>query len=636
MAGELCETNNYTFSYRDPQTATSCGNVCNIVWGQWQHSGELANDWFGVAKNYLCAIASQEPVNANVNVDITEVSPTSVVFDVGDVPAVDPDKFALVELTPISNVVLGPVRDTEVGDAPVNTAQKPGLDYGVLPNPLTATAPTNVPDINYGNAPAEDTYVFPSEPNLVNITFPDVPVLPDVPEFAETIPTEDIQLPITPFDWSEDAYTSALMVDINSALIDAMSGDNTGISAQAEQIMYSRAADRSNNEVQAARNAAIDAFAARGFVLPQGTLHGTLVQLEKERLDKLGEVNREVYLDQAKRAYEFYKLALQVSVQWETELMAIDNQRKARLFEAAQFMQNILFKRFESQVALYNAQIAGYTAVAQVYRVRVEANLQYLEQYKAELEGAKIKGDLRAQDVALYTARLQAVNTQIEVYKSKVEAYVARIRAEGLKVDTYKTEVDAFTALVDAKASEYRAYGTRVQAELGKIQGYAAEVDAYKSEVGAFTALVDASKMQTQSDIDKNQQLIEQFKAQVTGFEAQLRAESVRIDAEAKAFSSQIQGFAAAVESKSTEVKSEQTRYQIEATNSFNQAQLRLREATANVENAQKSLTLLLELNRSGADIAAGVGSAAFAAVSTQASLSGYSTITGGSTPVFG
>lgn len=636
MAGELCDNSNYSFSYRDPQTATSCGNVCNIVWGQWAHSGELANDWFQIARNYLCAIASQEPVDANVQVDIASVNPSTVTFDVGEAPVPDTDKFALPAVTPLASVALQPVRDTSAGDAPALTAQKPAPDYGPVPSALTENAPTNNLSLNYGDEPVAGEYVFPSEPALITVTLPDVPVLPEIPAFDDPIPTESILLPVEEFDYTEDEYTSVLMTNISTVLIDGVAGANSGLSAQVEATLYARLRDRSNMEARGLREKTLNDMAGRGFPLPQGALNGALVEIDKANRDKLGEANREVYIDQAKRIFDFTKFALQTAVSWETQLMNNDNARKQRLFESAQFVQEILFKRFESQVALYNAQIAGYTAAAQVYRIRVEANLQYLEQYKAELEGAKIKGDLRAQDVDLYTARLQAVNTQIEVYKSQVEAYVARIRAEGLKVETYKTEVDAFGTLVDAKASEYRAYGTRVQAELGKIQAYGTEVDAYKSEVGAFTALVEASKTQTMSDIAKNNQLIEQFKAQVMEFEANLRAETVRIDAEAKSFDAEVKGFAATVEAKSTEVKSDQTRYQIEATNSFNQAQLRLREATANVENAQKSLTLLLELNRSGADIAAGVGSAAFAAVSTQASLSGYSTITGGSTPVFG
>lgn len=636
MANDFCDNiPNYQIPWRDSNLATDCGNVCNIVWGNWNHSGQLANDWFNAAQQYLCAIAGQEPVDANVNIEIPEIASATVNMSIGEVPVPDTDKFALTNTVRPTVPALQPVRSVDAGVAPTNTIQKPTLVFPSPPAELVIGQPGDAPVLTYDNAPVADDYVLPNAPSLRDVILPAVPTLTDIPDYDETLPSQSISLPVQDFTYTEGAYAGELVDEINTALLAGLEQNSTGLSATAEQTLYDRATDRNNAEARVARLQVAEEMANRGFDLPPGAMNGSLLDIEKARLDKLGEVNREVYLDQSKRAYEFHKFAIQMAVQWEGELMRFETAQRQRLFETARFTQELLFKRFDAEVALFNARLSAYRVGAEVYKTRVEANLATLEQYKLQLEAAKIEGELRIQDVRIYEAQIAAVKAQIDVYKTEVEAFTAKTRAEGLKIENYKSEVEAYTALVGAKTEEYRAFDSQVRAELGKAQVYSTEIDAYKAEVQAFVALVEASEAQQKGDLAINQLNIESFKANLAGFAAGLDAEVERVKAEAAAFDAQVKGYAAKVEGQSAEGKLEQTRYQIEATNSFNNAQLRLREAQANVENAQKALTLTLELNRSGADIAAGVGSAAFAAVSTQASLSGYSTITGYDFPVY-
>ncbi|RLC99608.1 MAG: hypothetical protein DRI46_09145 [Chloroflexi bacterium] len=627
MADEDCPIKPYTFRYVDPNS-TGCANACNIVTGQWEASGKLAGDWFQIATDYLCGIAAHESVDTKVETNITPITP--ITKEISLDPAPVPGSFAIGPYVPPPPPTLTPIHDISPGTVPVNTAKKPGLDFGNAPAPLTETAPNTKPTLVYGEAPDTIDPAMPNEPNMATIVLPDVPVLPVVPDFTDLAPVENVSLPVQDFTYVEETYSSLLLTEINERLNTALDGDDTGLSDLAEAILYARAADRANQEARQSRGQTADEMAARGFPLPQGALSGAMLDIERARLDKMGEVNREVYLDQTKRAYDFQKLALTTAVQWEISLMGIDNQMKQRLFDVAKFTQEMLFRRYEAEVALYQARIVGYTAAASVYKIRVEANLAALEQYKAELEGAKIQGELRAQDVALYVARLDAVKTQVEIYKTDVSAYATLLQAEGLKVQNYSAEVAAFGTLAGAKSAEFQAYGSQVNAELGKIKGYATEIDAYRSEVSAFTALVDADKAQTMADVSINELYIKQFAAQLAGFSSQLSADVAVVNAQASSFDAEVKGYTAEIQGQGVGVKSDQTRYQVEAANSFNEAQLKLKAATVNVENAQKSLNLMVELQRSGADIAAGVGSAAFAAVSTNASLSGLSSFTTG------
>jgi hypothetical protein len=576
----------------------------------------------------MAQVAETNLKDTPISADFPKVSPITTTIDLKQHPEPDAAAMALVKPPKVGAVNVDIVPPIAVGSPPTNSTKKPSLRTPALPGDLTAKPPGDAPDLEFGEVPVAGDYVIPELPQLETIEVPDSTAKFEPIAYEDYFPSDDLQAPLDKFLYSESPYTSDLITSITGLYLDALANSSTGLSALAEDTLYNRAADRNNAETARLRAEVVDRFAAMGFPLPPGALAGAVTQVDKDNGDKLSELNREVYLDQSKRAFEYNQFIITSASQWELALAALSDKFNQRMFEVAKFAIEAQVLQFNAEVSLYNARLAAYTAWVAAYKTRIESQLAELEYYKSELEAAQIKGQLRQQDIQFYEAQLQAVNTEVGIYKTEVEAYGALAFAQSQRIGAYKAGVDAYAAQVSAKSDEYKSYAVQVDAELSKVKVFATDVEAYKAEVLAYNALIDAEKAKQQSVISTNASNIDAYKARLSAYNAELSAEAERVKAEASSFSAFVRSYSSDIEGQGLVVKLDEVKFQAEAADAYNRARLDLQAATTNVANMQKNVTILTDLNKAGADIMAGVGSSAFSAVSTSASYSGQDTIT--------
>jgi len=246
--------------------------------------------------------------------------------------------------------------------------------------------------ISIGPPPEEPEFSFtkPTPPSCGDFLSVEIPTI--------TIPDPPGD-PAAEFIYNEPIYQSQMLEDLKAALIAYLESGGTGLSATVEAALWARAEARKDLLNEKVYNEALNFFAARGFALPPGALTGRLTEALKEQARASAQINYEIMIEQARLAQTNTHFTITSAIQLEGQEREYFDKVATRAFNKARALVDVI-------INVYNAKMQGYIAK--------------MEGKKAEIDLARMKGELV----------ITANRNTTEVFQAMVSKYEAELRAE--------------------------------------------------------------------------------------------------------------------------------------------------------------------------------------------------------------
>jgi hypothetical protein len=274
--------------------------------------------------------------------------------------------------------------------------------------------------------------VKPDRPTFRDVEYGDIPLFPD-------IDLNPVDVPDIVIDNTFDDYTSALLVQIKSILLERITHGGTGLNPEIETAIFDRDRERALLALEDSKTRMADEWSKRGFSLPDGLLLESLNHVEIEFLNKRLEVSRDISVEQAKLEQANIKDSLQMTVDLEEKLMAHNIQYSDLLLRASETLQKAKVDVYTAWTGFYKSyveSIRDYSmALADRARTQSEGNKDLLGRYTADLEAYK----------AVIMAEVQRVDALLKAYGEDISAYSA---LAGAYQATSNVKIEAIRAAI--------------------------------------------------------------------------------------------------------------------------------------------------------------------------------------------
>lgn len=332
-------------------------------------------------------------------------------------------------------------------------------------------------------APTTSDYSFPGIPSY---TLPDVPTLHDIvlPDFIEeTIEQPSMSLPVMDFDVPSLSQMNdgglapedSLVQAAKNKLLNNISDGGTMLNSQVEDDIWKRDLERNEQALQDQIDKITRQWARLGWSAPDGALVGAIAPVHVEYMGKRLDRSREIAVKQAEMEQAGMFKSLELAVSLENLLIGNVNDYAKRVFEASKTTVDATIEIFKERVNRYNSLLSAFKADADIYRIRIEAEMRKTEVYKARLQGQQLIADIDETAIKIYTAKIGAIAQTIDVYKTNVQAVATMYEAERQKIDMYKSKIDAYSSEIKAVTDKYTA-----------------QVEGFKAYLGAWSASADS------------------------------------------------------------------------------------------------------------------------------------------------
>lgn len=564
------------------------------------------------------------PVNTSVTYDPALTSGGD--FQVPTAPADINLTFQMPTLgfTPSSAPPSLPTFDT----APEFTVDEPQYNAPVKPDALDVLPPGDAPTVGDVTIPDTPSITLPDVPTLREITLPETVDL-TLPTWDEVAPdSADIQPPSGSFVWAEPDYEGKVMDEV-TAEIQRMLQGGTGLPNEIWDQIWDRARRNLAEQRDAAIEEATERWADRGWAAPGGALNKQIDRAITEFNRMSAEQLRETAIKQAELEIQNLQFAVSQGIALETQYLNYFNSVAQRSIEAARLVHEIAIQIFQAKIAKYNADVQVYAVKAEVHKTLIDAELARLEEYKQQLEGQKLIGELNVQDVQIYATQVDAVTKEIDLFRAQLEGVQAQVEVDRTRVGAYAETVSAYGERVKAHALEYEAYNTQVQAELAKVEVYKAQTDAFSSRVQAYNTGVQAEVAKSGAEIAISEHELAKFRGYLEKYKAEVQGETARIASETQLQGTKVDVYRAETDAEKLRLDYVQEQNRLAINDAQNEAELRLKSADLNIEQLYKNLAIQQEALRTLANVQSQLAASALNAVSISASVSGsgsYST----------
>jgi hypothetical protein len=595
-------------------------NVEKLVEDRVKASTEVAKD---------LQASAMETVFALGHVDLN--------FNAGGLPAppkIDPSIKVDLNLPHIS--------PTSFGTITSELPSVPTLD------PVPAIPDLNIPDfqssissLNIPNAPAWTTTLqLPTEPTIEDVVVPNMPAvtIPAAPTLTEitvpsfsglTLPTfsatapefEGTALPGI-LQWSEPTYHTVILDDVVKQLRKLWDG-GSGIPPAVEQAMWARATDREDLTTKRELDSVSEEFSMRGFTMPPGMQAARIDQLRQDlAVKKLG-LNRELTIQIAQWQVENVRFACTQAIAAENVYVNLFLNQAQRLFDAARVQVESQINIYNAQVALFNARMNGYEISARVFNTLVQAELSKIEAFKAEVEAEVARGQINTQKVQAYAAMIDALKAQTEVYRTQMQG--AEIKSNVLRdrIEVFKAKIQAYAEQINAQKVVFDAYESQVKGEAAKAGIIDAEARAYAALIQGKSTLADIDMKKAEVTIQKNKVLIEGYQAALEAEKARIQSQLSIIQSGAQAYIADTQRYAAVAQAEGAKAQVEVSAKEAELRTNVAFYQAQVQAYIGNMEQLIRKAALIVDALKAAGSISSTLAAGAMAGVHVGATLSG-------------
>jgi hypothetical protein len=497
--------------------------------------------------------------------------------DLGEAP-----EFS-VDVPSIDSVSIGsgPAFSNPFDDAitiPTFDVETPTLSIPEIPDLTYPTDPGEIGELEDVDTPTMRELEVPDIPE-VSVDIPEAPSI-TVGEFNEEAPDMTLTPPSNTFFYEEPSHES-----LRDTIIDAIN-EVTGYSADAEDATWERARARLETVNERTYNEALDFWASRGWILPNGALTGRLADALAEQTRADEQLNYELLIEADKINIDARKFKATSLIQLEQVLVEYVGGVATRAYQAAVSAQEVGIKVYEASVGQYNILLTKWRTAAEVYKTTIEAGLIELEKFKAQMEGAKVEASVKQLLVDIYNGQVNVLNTYANIYRvemdgakiksdislnklaafrEKVNVYTAKLNAESVKYDAIKAKISGEATKAALYEMQVKAYEGRVKGIEASVSAKTAQINGYLGEVEAYKA--EASIEKTKADIGVAR--IQAYRGEVDAYLGKIEAYKAKGSAEAYKASvassnAQIMGVRSSIQKNINDTKIAKASFEIE------------------------------------------------------------------------
>lgn len=402
----------------------------------------------------------------------------------------------------------------------------PTVDFGAAPSARTGSAPVKPSDVRNIEIPTDFRVSIPTAPVLSgSVNLPSAPTI-TFPAYLTNVDwsmADAVGEANFTFAFNNDEYQSAMLDEVKAKLMHDMAYGGYGIEESDEAGLWERAREREALTAEAEMQAVTRDFAARGFMVPPGSLFGAIEGIRAKAMSTAATLSREVALKRSDLYVQNRQFTIQQIQALETTLI---NQHMAvmeRILKAAQVSAQFVVDQYRARLDKARLNVDVIQARVQSFRELVAAEAAKIEVYNAQIKGELAKTEVDKNKLEAYRTQLAGVEATVAVYRLQVQAAEAAVQAERSKVEMWKAEVDGYLATVKAKESEFSGYESRIRGEQAKVQ-------AFGEQVKAHTAMVDAKRVEADIKSLEVKAYAESASVALRAFEAELSANKAAND----------------------------------------------------------------------------------------------------------
>ena len=589
----------------------------NVVMERFTEAQEYADNILASTEEYLDRL-----LNTDINFNLPHIT---LSYDFPDLildtiptaptpPSTDTTLPDTVQKPTLGSVTIDPV------DVPSFLAIEPVLTLPQVPDVDWPADPGDPPNADAIDYPAKPDYDLPTVPVFDDLIIPSPPDI-SIPEFEGVYPDTDLVPPGSVFIYNEAIYESALATALDAKLLEDIQNGGTGLGADIEDAIWTRARARKDLENERVYTEAEDYFSARGWTIPPGALSGRLQEALNEQARATEQINYEISIEQAKLAYTYTIEVIRDSIQREKDLLGYSDSVATRAFTAAKFTQEAAILVFNAGVALLKLKLDAYQTAAFVYESRIKASLLVLERYKAVLEGVKVTAEVRKQLVQIYELQISAVKAIMNLYTVEMQAAAIKADVEKSKLQMYSEKVKGYTARLSAITAKFNVYGAQITGELGKVDIYKAQADAYAAVMKGVTAQSNIEIMEAEIGIKSNDQIIEQYKSEILAYQAGIDAVVKDLEIKGLIFRQQVDVYEANVKALEVEAGAKIGAYSAKSAHETNVVRVALEEMKENLKAAMAEVELSQDAAKSAAALTAQILASSLSTINASAQL---------------
>lgn len=390
-------------------------------------------------------------------------------------------------------------------------------------SPVPGTRPGSL-DTEIGVAPDIIAIVMPAKP--VKPPY-DIPTVGDM--FAITLPEPvtvafpaiDINPPIysisAPKEWSFNIGTGCIISDdplvqaVIAKLKSNIQNGGTGLSDLVEADIWNRDLERSEQALQDAVDKATKTWAKMGFSLPDGMLANSIIELQKEYMNRSIDRSREISIKQAELEQNNMFKSIELANDIVGKVYSALLQYEDLVFKTQEAMAKYANEYIDLQIKTYMSMVEAYKATAATYEMIIRGELAKVEVYKTELEGQKLIGEINAQTVDIYSEKIKVIAVLMSAYETEVKAMVAELEAEKAKLEANKAQFDVWAKKADVAIAKYNGevefFKSESMVNISSADLYSKQAEA-KAKVWLGAAELNTKNLQAEIEgMNRNAQM---------------------------------------------------------------------------------------------------------------------------------
>ena len=537
-------------------------------------------------------------------------------ISIGDAPAFDED---------IGSVTFDPVTDPGDYDGYTYTPSfppAPNIEAIQDPSDWDGTIDVTVP-----------TGLVVPEPTDMSLRTIQIPIIPslDISDFTAIAPTfDDIREVDAEFNFTEIDYTSDVLTQTNS-LVQQMIAGGVGI----PELIWNRIFERAGVQIDQANKQLINTinteWASRGFSLPQGVQVAQVAEARQEASNKKAELARDNAIAYSQEEIKNLQFAIQQGIAFETLRGGWHEQEMQRSLEVAKYIVESQINLLQADIALVNAKAQVFNTEAQVYKILIDGEIAKLETQRLEIEAQGLAIQSNDSQVKLYGARIQALQLLIEEFNANVAAAGTEADVMQTKVSVYAEEIKAFVARLQGQKTEVELYAETIGAETTKMSAYEMGMKIYGFDIQAYSAKIGASSSKADAETKIEQLKLQKYDSIIKGF-------ATESDAKAKIFSAEVSGFDSYLKGEIAQAVDayNQTKSLIDSDRNVmgydsEQVKINIANAQSATRAAEASAKIIIDTNKSLAEVNAGLAGSIYSAVNVGSTESASASVSGSS-----
>lgn len=279
---------------------------------------------------------------------------------------------------------------------------------------------------------------------------------------------EDITLALT---WAEATLPAEVFTALKTQILADLVDGSTGITAEVEAAIYTRARNRQQADRLAAYNRINDAAGQMQHAMPSGVLVSALADFEIGANRQDAEIEAAIIEGQAKLAQENRRAAITGALQLEQLLRQTRTDESGRALESAKTLAQLILQEYSEKIkafqAVWDGKKAEVEAKAANVKAAVDTNTGLIDVYKAEVDafGAAEKAIADRNESRIKVLEQEIANADLDLRAQIAEAN-ALVQAYGSEM-SIKERVSSDRAQIAMQTAASLLSAVNASASLG-------------------------------------------------------------------------------------------------------------------------------------------------------------------------